>query len=1271
MASPNRDVEVGISVVTAGSSGIRDLRDEVAALGKSGGSAAPEFERLSAEIDQLAQRAQSLEALEQVAQDVQALSTAQSRAAVTSRDLLSELAEASTVTSTLRDKQKELAQQLADAQRQAGASRDALASYKNEASDAVKQSEAYALSVKRQTAENIANRAAVRDLAAAYKDAKAATAEAAANEAALQTQFKQSAAATQRVTDALAKRNAALQDARAAVQAAGAASDDLSASNSALTAAVAAAVQETNRLVQAEKEQAAAAAAAGREEDRLAAIVTNTKRDLAAAAQQQLAVEKQVYAEMEAEQARLAAASRAAGQAIENALGSVGIRAAKDIEAEIVKVRESMDLLKATGALTGAELDRAMSMGGSRIKGLEADLRAATGQMTMMDRASNLLKSSVGQLAGAFTIVDIVQRLGTAFIDTNKKMESLRLGLSTVYKSTSTAADQINFLARTANTAGVSINDISGSFLKFSASMTEAKVPLQQTNDLFASVTRTAGTLGLSGEQVTHILDALGQMAAKGTVSMEELRQQLGDSLPGALSVAARGLGITEQQLVKLVESGGLLSRDLFPALTRGLQTMSGEVNTFSATWERLKNVLTGASVEIADSGAWNALKYSLATTGVLLNGLVNGFSLLADSAVTQGRIMVEVMTGNLKDAGKLWDDFVARQAAAGEKLQENAKLLYGLGDAATASATGQKAATAATTAQGQAAQQAAGGVQANATAQQAAATGAGANATAQQAAGAATAAAGTTAVAASGSWQQLSIAYDNLAKNAEKAAVVKEKLAKATAEAGQAAVANAALTGNERTELSAAAFAAQDNVRAQQELATVRRAGVQALESTLEGLKREAAALGDPDGSRAKYIADVQKTLDLRHAESEQAESAVKAAQAEAASKALARQAYEDNSTALVQLKKAMEDTAATAVMVAAQEKDGFQTKEQVAEANRAAAKAEGLYNDALRDSVSATERSNAALQNRNTIAQRVLETQLRQAQNSEALAHAMGNETLAIEEQVRQREIQIQMVQANAAATRAEADATIKNAESVLKELADTGQLTPAKQAEQQARIDNAKAKKAEADGSSEVVKGIELEIDAMRRLSEVKSNRQALGVIGPNQKVGPTDYSNGRPSDLSNPNNFIGPDGLSYRKSDGAFAGSATNTVPLDKAMAVEKAGPGKFGVADIPMLREAVSQALNAKQYLDATRKLSAGVVSTEATSQTQSLVTATKNALDAALALQAQQEQRAKSTTHTVNFNLPDGSSQQFGMTSEDDAARFMKTMETLSTRTKR
>jgi tape measure domain-containing protein len=85
----------------------------------------------------------------------------------------------------------------------------------------------------------------------------------------------------------------------------------------------------------------------------------------------------------------------------------------------------------------------------------------------------------------------------------------------------------------------------------------------------------------------------LQQIASKGTVQMEELRGQLGERLPIAFGAAAKGLGLTQQELIKLVESGRLTADQFFPALTKGLNeltTGSGGATTAAQNFQKLGN---------------------------------------------------------------------------------------------------------------------------------------------------------------------------------------------------------------------------------------------------------------------------------------------------------------------------------------------------------------------------------------------------------------------------------------------------------------------------------------------------------------------------------------------------------------------------------------------------------------------------------------------------------------------------------------------------------
>ena len=75
------------------------------------------------------------------------------------------------------------------------------------------------------------------------------------------------------------------------------------------------------------------------------------------------------------------------------------------------------------------------------------------------------------------------------------------------------------------------------------------------------------------------------------------------EALPGALGLAAKGLDITDQQLIKLVESGGLAARDLLPALAQSLKEMEGDTDTAAGGWARLENAVVQALQGMGEGG--------------------------------------------------------------------------------------------------------------------------------------------------------------------------------------------------------------------------------------------------------------------------------------------------------------------------------------------------------------------------------------------------------------------------------------------------------------------------------------------------------------------------------------------------------------------------------------------------------------------------------------------------------------------------------------------
>ncbi|PAT39163.1 hypothetical protein CK623_11410 [Vandammella animalimorsus] len=348
--------------------------------------------------------------------------------------------------------------------------------------------------------------------------------------------------------------------------------------------------------------------------------------------------------------------SRIELQRLRDAMAQAGVSSA-DLAASQLRVRTEMAQTQA------------------RARELVARHKELAEKMTLAQRAAAGLRQGLAQIAAGNVIANAVGRivsavsgLGNSFLRANVQHEQFVRALNAIYKDSSVAAGQLQFLRRAAGEAGVAVEGISEAFIKYSASMHSANVPTQQANELFAALTRAAGTLGLSGDKVAHMLEALGQMAGKGVVSMEELRQQLGDSLPGAFSLVAKGLGVTEAELIKLVESGNLAARDLFPALTLALQDLHGQTDGMGATWARFHGALTVAMQGIGQSGVVALLTAALKGLGLVVGAVTVALHGFAEAAF----LAWDFLARGVKSVFTLsnqFEGFGEQVAAAGERI--------------------------------------------------------------------------------------------------------------------------------------------------------------------------------------------------------------------------------------------------------------------------------------------------------------------------------------------------------------------------------------------------------------------------------------------------------------------------------------------------------------------------------------------------------------------------------------------------------------------------
>lgn len=156
----------------------------------------------------------------------------------------------------------------------------------------------------------------------------------------------------------------------------------------------------------------------------------------------------------------------------------------------------------------------------------------------------------------------------------------------------------------------------SASVVQFTQRMVAAGIEIGKTERFIKAFGNIAVTVGIPMDKVTLALQAFSQMAGKGVVNMEELRQQLGDALPGALKIAADGLGVTQAQLFKLVKEGKVNANDLLNAFIK-----VGESGVY------LQGAATGAD---SLRSRWNQLVETVQSK--LANAILNNMDSIKNS---------------------------------------------------------------------------------------------------------------------------------------------------------------------------------------------------------------------------------------------------------------------------------------------------------------------------------------------------------------------------------------------------------------------------------------------------------------------------------------------------------------------------------------------------------------------------------------------------------------------------------------------------------------
>jgi tape measure domain-containing protein len=339
--------------------------------------------------------------------------------------------------------------------------------------------------------------------------------------------------------------------------------------------------------------------------------------------------------------------------------GSVDLASKEFKEATAEAARLDVQIAKAEGRnrKAGSRLKTGAQVAGTAVAagifgGPEAAIGAVAGGV-----AGGVPGAVLGSTIGA-VVSQTRQALGAnaEYAASLDKQRIALAGLTRNYKEYESAIAQVESLSKQ---FAIPQEIITRQFTKLAASVIGAGGTLEDTEKTFKGV--AAGIRGTGGslQDLESALLATSQVFSKGKVSAEELRQQIGERLPGAFTLFAQSLNMTPAQLDKALEGGKVSLKDFekFAELLFARFGKSAEaiVNSPAAAGDRLQTSLSKLSENIgkllAPIGAAFQSTFAAIVTAIneAASALVKFFNLnIADR--------VEEYAANVKTLQALYD---------------------------------------------------------------------------------------------------------------------------------------------------------------------------------------------------------------------------------------------------------------------------------------------------------------------------------------------------------------------------------------------------------------------------------------------------------------------------------------------------------------------------------------------------------------------------------------------------------------------------------------
>lgn len=258
------------------------------------------------------------------------------------------------------------------------------------------------------------------------------------------------------------------------------------------------------------------------------------------------------------------------------------------------------------------------------------------------------LQDSLRNLARSYVSVFAVIGGSGMAASTGQDLVALRTTLLAATGSAEEAGKAFEFVKSTSLGMGLDLQSATKGFAQMGVAASMAGIDAEQTKEIFTGLAEATAAFGMNTVDAERTLRAITQMMNKGQVYAEELKQQLGESLPAAVPLAAKAMGVTTQELFKMMEQGQLVASDFLPKFTKTLREAVRQGNALGEglNTSRVAMARFGTSFKLNILGAFDAgSEKGLAT-------FFNQLTALMENAAPAMRVIGKVVGGLLSFIG-------------------------------------------------------------------------------------------------------------------------------------------------------------------------------------------------------------------------------------------------------------------------------------------------------------------------------------------------------------------------------------------------------------------------------------------------------------------------------------------------------------------------------------------------------------------------------------------------------------------------------------------